>query len=77
MGPNALLCFFCYYGARRQEHQVRAKWKAQSTVENQKDLLQTQEQAMITILNRFCDRLIQLGPDLVILAEDGRLAARC
>ena len=70
-----LLCFICLLGDRQQEQQVREKGKTQNIVASQKDLLRTQEQAMVTILSRFCDCLIQLRADLTIENEDGRLAA--
>jgi len=81
---NALLLLVCLlialsamavYGGFQNESHLRKEWLGQRQIAKQKDLSEKQRWGFSHLLNRLCDCLLQLGPDLEILEPSPNLAA--
>jgi len=61
-------------GFRKESH-LRKEWLAQRKVKKQIDISEKQRQAFSHLLDRLCDCLVHLGPDLTIMEPCPKLAA--
>jgi len=67
-------CLSILAGFRNESH-LRKEWLAERKVVKQIDISEKQKQAFYHLLDRMCDCLIHLGPDLTILGPCRKLAA--
>jgi len=68
---NSLLVFAGF----QNERHLRKEWLAQRQVEKHKDISEKQKHCFSHLLNRLCDCLFQLGPNLEIMEPCPNLAA--
>jgi len=67
-------CLSIFAGFRNESH-LRKEWLAQRRVEKHIDISEKQKQAFYHLLDRLCDCLIHLGPDLTMVGPCRKLAA--
>jgi len=66
---------FSVFAGFRNESHLRKEWLAQRTIEKQISISEKQKHAFNHLLDRLCDCLVHLGPNLTIMEPCPRLAA--
>jgi len=66
---------FSMLGGVRNESHLRKEWLAKRQIVKQTDLSEKQRQCFLHLLNRLCDCLLYLGPNLEILEPSPNMAA--
>merc|ERR1712007_187926 len=66
---------FSMLGGVRNESHLRKEWLTKRQIVKQTDLSEKQRQCFLHLLNRLCDCLLHLGPNLEILEPCPKLAA--
>merc|ERR1712007_416073 len=66
---------FSILGGVRNESHLRKEWLAERQIVKQTDISEKQRQGFLHLLNRLCDCLLHLGPNLEIMEPCPNLAA--